>query len=300
MLLAIGELADIGDDVLEDVLRAKMVVPAKSGDQARLAEFFAVAVEGFGDAVRVERKGVAGADGVLADFAVPCFENAEDGSGRFEAINRVVGSEDERGQMAAIGVTKAAGGDVVVAIKKSGESAVGRVLREELIDGLKQPLRVIEKVRALAAKIGLKIRHQESRGDALAGDVADNQAETVGAEVKEVVVVAADRASRVAMAGVVEPADWRTNLREKAALDFVGDFELLGCPALGFELRGIGAAFGLQGVSDFVEADKVEDISVNVAKTRDNAAPNRGFGAQDLVLVWGLSRARVRIVFEAL
>ena len=42
----------------------------------------------------------------------------------------------------------------------------------------------------LAAEIGLKVGHEKSCGDALSGDVADDEAETIVAEGEEVVVVA--------------------------------------------------------------------------------------------------------------
>jgi hypothetical protein len=59
-------------------------VGAEGSDEAVFAEFAAIFVEGFCDAVRIEGEGVAGAEGALADFAIPFFENAEDGSGAFQ------------------------------------------------------------------------------------------------------------------------------------------------------------------------------------------------------------------------
>lgn len=182
-------------------------------------------------------------------------------------------------------------------------------MREELIDGAEEALGLIEGDGALAAEIGLQIGHEKSGGDALAGNIADDQAETVGAEVKKVVIVASHGACREAVTRVVEPVDRRANLRKKAALDFVGDFEFLRGAAFDFEFCGGGATLGFEGVSDFVEADQGENVAVNVAEARGDAAPDGGFlaeqrrldGAADRAGVGGieLDAAEARSVIEA-
>ena len=96
--------------------------------------------------------------------------------------------------MAAIDVAEAAGGDVVVGEEERGEGAVGRILREELVDDAENIFHAIVRDGALATQIGLQVGHEESGGYAFAGDVADDQAEAVGAEVEEVVIIAADGA----------------------------------------------------------------------------------------------------------
>jgi hypothetical protein len=176
--------------------------------------------------------------------------------------------------MPAIDVAEKAGRDVIIGEEKSGEGAVGRVLGEKLIDGAKESLGLVEQDGGLAAKIGLQIRHEKRGGDAFAGNVADDEAETIGAEIEKIVIVAADGACRAAVTGIVEAADWRTNLREKAALDFVGYFQFLSRAAFGFEFGGGGAALGFERVSDLVEADESEGVAVDVAETGDDAAPD--------------------------
>jgi len=183
VLFAGGEVADVGDDGVEERLRALRTVAAQGVDQARFAEFFEVFVEGFGDAVGVEGEGVAWMDGALTDFAVPFLENAEDGGRGVEAVDGIVAAVDECGQVAAIDVAELAGGDVEFCEEEGGEGAVGGVLGKELIDGLEDALGLIEADGALAADVGLEIGHEESGGYAFAGDVGDDQAETVGAEV---------------------------------------------------------------------------------------------------------------------
>src|SRR5579859_3734021 len=169
--------------------------------------------------------------------------------------------------MAAVDVAEAAGRDVVIGEEERGEGPIGSVLREELIDGLQETLGLVERDGALAAEIGLKIGHEESGGDAFAGNVGDDQAEAVGAEIEKVVIVAADGARGEAAATIIERVDRGTELGKETALDFVGDFELLDGAAFGFEFGGGGAALGFQGVGDFVETNEIERVSVDVAKT---------------------------------
>ena len=157
--------------------------------------------------------------------------------------------------MAAIDVAEAAAGNMVVGEEERRERAVGRVLREELVDDAKNIFQAIVRDGALAAQIGLQVGHEQRGGDAFAGDVADDEAEAVGAEVEKIVIIAADGARGITVTGIVQRLDRRADLREKTALNFVGDFEFLGGAAVEFLFGGGGAALSFEGVSDFVEAD---------------------------------------------
>src|SRR6266550_6931870 len=106
--------------------------------------------------------------------------------------------------MAAIGVTQAAGGVVVFGEKEGGERAVGSVVAEELVHGTQQALGLIESDGALAAQIGLEIGHQESGGDSFSGNVPDDEAEPLLAEIQEVVIIATDFAGLHAKARIFE------------------------------------------------------------------------------------------------
>ncbi len=53
---------------------------AEGSDQTGFAEFIADFVKRLDHAAGVSGEGVAGAEDALADFAIPFFENAEDGS----------------------------------------------------------------------------------------------------------------------------------------------------------------------------------------------------------------------------
>lgn len=245
---------------------------AEGRDQAGFAEFVAVLVESFGDAIGVESKRVPGADGTFAGFALPFFENAEHGGRGIEAVDGIVAAQNECGQMAAIDVAEMAARDVVIGVKESGKRAIRSVLAEKVIDGLKQTLWLIQRDRALVADIGLQIGHQKSRRDAFAGNVADDQPEAIGAEIDKVVVVAADSPRGKTVPSVIERREWRTKLRKKTALDFGGDFELLRGAAFGFEFRGGGSALGFKGVRDLVEAHESEGVAVDIAEASDDAA----------------------------
>jgi hypothetical protein len=75
--------------------------------------------------------------------------------------------------------------------------------------------------------------------------------------------------------------DGRTELGEKTTLDFVGDFEFLGGAAVEFDFGGGGAALSFEGVSDFVEADEGERVSVDIPEAGGDAAPDGGFFAEE-------------------
>jgi len=135
---------------------------------------------------------------------------------------------------------------------------------------------------ALAAEIGLEIGHEESGGDAFAGDVADDEAEAVVTEAEEVVIVATDLAGLMANAGVVECSELGEILRKEAGLDLLGNIDFLGGALFSFEALLLGAALGFHGVSDFIEADKRENVAVGIAETAEDAAPEGGFAAERL------------------
>ena len=90
MLFVGGKLAHVGDDGVEEGLGGLARWRRREVDQAGFAEFVAGFVEGFGDAVGVESERVPGAEGALADFAIPFFENAEDGGGGVQTVDGVV------------------------------------------------------------------------------------------------------------------------------------------------------------------------------------------------------------------
>ena len=156
--------------------------------------------------------------------------------------------------MAAIGVAQAARGVVKFGKEKGGERAVRSVVTEELVHRAHQTLQLVEGDGALAAHIGLQIGHQEGGSDSLSGDVPDDEAEALLAEIEEVVIVATDFAGLDADAGVFQGFERRLGLREKTGLDLLGDFDFLGGAAFGFLFLDNRAAMGFDGVSYLIEA----------------------------------------------
>src|SRR5712692_913666 len=119
--------------------------------QAVLAEFLAVSIEGFGHAVGVECEGVAGRQMAFPKFAFPLFENSQDRGGGIEVREAVVDAENQSGKMATVGVTQMAGSVVIFGEEKSSEGAIGGVFAKELVDGTQQVIRLMLRDEAEAA-----------------------------------------------------------------------------------------------------------------------------------------------------
>ncbi len=141
---------------------------------------------------------------------------------------------------------------------------------------------MIDRNRALAAQIGLRVGHEKSGGDSFAGNVADDEAQllagTVFPEVEKVEIVSSDLAGRKAYAGVFERPGLGMDLREQAGLDLLGDFQFLGGAAFGFKFLGEGAAMSFDAAREFVEADQSEGVSIGIFKAGMNSAPSGSLG----------------------
>lgn len=185
-----AEAADFVDNGGEQILGREMVMVAKGIDEARLTKFLPGRAERFGDAVGVQNERIAGRELTFGEGTIPIFESAHDGGGGGQTFERIVGAQEKRRKMATVRIAKTARGVVVFGEEECGESGVSGVIAEKLIDGGEQTLRVVHGDGALAAEIGLKIGHEKSRGDAFAGDIGDDEAEAILAEVEKVVVVA--------------------------------------------------------------------------------------------------------------
>jgi len=92
---------------------------------------------------------------------------------------------------------------------------------------------------ALAAEVGLQVRHEKSSSYAFAGDVADDEAEPPLADIEEVEIIASHLASGKAQARVFESLGLGMDLRKKARLYLLGDFQFLSRTAFGFKLLGV-------------------------------------------------------------
>src|SRR5208282_6493908 len=139
---------------------------------------------------------------------------------------RSIGAQQERIVVAAIDVAQTAARVFVIGKEEGGEAVFRDVFAEQAIHRLKQQRQVVERQRVLAADVGLEIGHQQRSGDALSRNVRQDDGEAAGAQIEEVVVVAADDARLDAAAGVFERGEWRHFLREEFRLHFAGNLDL--------------------------------------------------------------------------
>jgi hypothetical protein len=80
---------------------------------------------------------------------------------------------------------------------------------------------------------------EKSSSYALAGDVADDEAEPPLADIEEVEIIASHLASGKAQASVFESLGLGMDLRKQARLYLLGDFQFLSRTAFGFKLLGV-------------------------------------------------------------
>src|SRR5262244_2649605 len=98
--------------------------------------------------------------------------------------------------MAAVGIAEAAGCVVVLRKEECSERSVGGIGTEKLVHGAQEAHGLIERDGALAANVGLQVRHQQGRGDTFPGNVTDHEAEMIVVELDKIVVIPADVSSR--------------------------------------------------------------------------------------------------------
>ena len=178
--------------------------------------------------------------------------------------------------MAAVGVTEKPGAMVELGEEERGVGVGIGVLVKKPVDQMEHLVRMLDGIDALAAEIGLDVGHQQGGGDSLPRDVAGNEGNAFGAEVEEIVIIAADGTGLHANPGVVQSRDGRQALGEKTSLDLLRDFEFLGGAALGFLLSREPAAPGFHFAGDLVEAGDHERVSVRIFEAAKGAAPGRG------------------------
>src|SRR5215470_10797722 len=115
---------------------------------------------------------------------------------------------------------------------------------------------LVESHGALAAKIRLKIRHQQSCADSLTGDIPDYQAKSFSTCCKKIVVVSAHLTSLLTDPGIFQGFQNRQILRKQSSLHLLCDVELLGNTALRFASFCRGAPLCLDRMCYLVKAHK--------------------------------------------
>src|SRR5204863_10089927 len=96
----------------------------------------------------------------FSDFAIRVLDDSQYRGGGVKPLHGVIAVEEKSGEMAAIGVTQAAGSVVIFGEEERGERAVRRVIAEKLVHRAEEALRLLQSKGALAATICLQMGHQ--------------------------------------------------------------------------------------------------------------------------------------------
>src|SRR4029077_11505514 len=190
-------------------------------------------------------------------------------------IHAAVFSYQETAQMAAINVAQSPRRLVVIGKQKRGVGTVASVVIEQAVHRPEQHFGLIEGQRRLAPQAGLQIRHQQSGGDPLAGNIADDQPQPLWPEIQEIEIIPSNLARLQADTRVLYRFQLRLNLRKQPRLHLPRYFEFLGGAAFGFEFLGVRLPAQLQALPHLIEAFQANRISVRILETRIGAAPPR-------------------------
>src|SRR5215469_6347396 len=177
--------------------------------------------------------------------------------------------------MAAIRVAHAPGAVVVLREEQGRERCIRCVRAKKLVDCLQEAFGRVDGGRALAAQIGLQVRHQQRRRDSLPRNIADHQSKALAAKIHVVVIIPADLSSLDADARVIQSLERRLRLREEPRLDLFRNLQLLCSAALGLQLLFPPAPLGVDLTRNLVESYQLKRIAVEIAETCKYAAPNR-------------------------
>src|SRR5215831_10725363 len=97
--------------------------------------------------------------------------------------------------MATIRVAQPSSLIIILSEEKRRVVVIGSILIKELIDRSQELLRLIGGNRALAAKVCLKIRHQESGSDSFPCDIGNDQPNPSTTKVQKIELASANLAS---------------------------------------------------------------------------------------------------------
>src|SRR5271157_3383947 len=123
--------------------------------------------------------------------------------------------------MSAIRVSQSPRRVVVLGIEERCVGVVASVVIEQAVHGPEQCLRLIEGQRRLAPQAGLQIRHQQSGGDSLARNIANDQRQPLRPEIQEIEVVPSYLSRLQADTCVLHGFQLRLNLRKQPCLHFL-------------------------------------------------------------------------------
>src|SRR5690348_12476556 len=106
----------------------------------------------------------------------------------------------------------------------------------------------------------LQVGHQQGSGRSFSGNIANDQSETLAAEIEEVVVIAAHLACLDADAGIFESRGARLDLGKKPGLNLSGILQFLSFAAIGLDFLAVCEPLLFYLASDVVTAEKRERV----------------------------------------
>src|SRR6516225_3985106 len=175
--------------------------------------------------------------------------------------------------MSTIGVAQLSCRVVVVGKEKRRVGTVAGVVVEDAVYRSEQYLRPIEGQGRLASQAGLQIRHQQSGGDPLAGDIADDQRQPLRPEIQKVEIIPPNLPCLQAHTCILDGFQLRLNLGKQPGLDLLRYFKFLGCAAFGFEFFSVYLPSQLQAPLDLIKAFQSKHIPVWIFEACKGPAP---------------------------
>ena len=226
--------------------------------ETRLVERPARRVFSFGDAVAEEHQEISGLDDDAPRVVGGVFEHAEGdaAAGRArDALEPAVAPAQERRQVSRVDVLETAVTGIVEAVEQRDEAGWRTMPRDLDVETGDEPRR-LEALVDERAEHREEQRHQERRGTAFAGDVAERDHEPAVGQREDVIEIAADGVGRTRHAAHNRVTRGPDAARQHGELDVARDFEVA------FERETVG--------------DLHEDQEVDRGKARQQ--PQRSIG----------------------
>src|SRR5262249_27855392 len=136
------ELLHLVEDGMQNGIRRLIPPAAERLDQTLLSEFLVRVVKGFGNSVRIKCECISRAEPGFIDRTIPFPEEAHYRARGIEAFHGAIGAQEQRGEMPAVRITKAARIIVVFGEEEGRVGALRRILVKELVYRSQQPLRL--------------------------------------------------------------------------------------------------------------------------------------------------------------
>src|SRR5271156_5279672 len=225
LLRGSGPLFHAGHERLADFARRQGLHANRGLLEPRYAELLAVDILRLDQPVAVadEQRIARHRDDAL--FVIVVLDDPENHAAFIE-VQRFGRTQQERGKVSGVAVAQRACGTVVHRNKERREAVVTRIAHQMLVEPRyefrgAQPLAA--RRQHLAAQRRLQAGHQQRGGNSLAGNIGDGDSHLGGADLNEIVVIAADRAGRFANRFDLDSRDRWYLPRKELILYFPGD-----------------------------------------------------------------------------